>query len=69
MSRTRKFAIALLAALAIGGFPAGWAVAAAQPHPDTSVSSFNDGFSDGMQNAHDLGPAGTAAWLTAEPSR
>jgi len=32
---------------------------------DTSVTSFNDGFADGMQNAHDLGPTGTAAWLAA----
>lgn len=65
MYKTRDFVISAIVSgvIAFVAFTVGYSTT--PTHPDTSVSSFNDGFADGMRNAHELGPAGTAAWLAA----
>lgn len=32
---------------------------------DSTVAAYNDGFTEGMQNARDIGPAGVAQWFNA----
>lgn len=65
---------ALMVAAVVSGIAAGYHAGVNRhtvaPQPtvpnSTLVTAYNSGFEDGMQNAHDIGPAAVTKWLNAQ---